>query len=282
MTAFRHAPYADAIRPFSIGLKPIAPAGWLPRDAIWAEQITEKRRLLAVSREAVVRSREDTLAARREVLALVRGASDVVCDATPDPDPLVEAALLVPDDLVIMRRAADGWRLVAACLCFPSTWSLAEKFDRPMDAIHADVPGYAGAMAERVARIFDHLPAGEIVERFNWSIYPDSVLHHPEPRSGPRPWSRLASAEAVAAAAFVRIERQTLRRLPDSGDILFTIRVQVDPFAALAGHPDSRRLAAGLIAQLEGLDAAQLAYKNLAAERATLIGALRRWAEPAG
>jgi hypothetical protein len=174
-----------------------------------------------------------------------------------------------------MRREPDGWRLVAACLCFPSTWSLAQKFDTPMDAIHAEVPGYPGQMAARVARIFDHLPADQIVERFNWSIYPDDRLHHPEPRSGPRPWRALGSPAAVAAQAFIRVERQTLRRLPMSGDLLFTIRVLVDPLAALAAHPDGAVLAGSLEAGLRSLDPAQLAYKNLAEDRDALIGALQ-------
>ena len=36
---------------------------------------------------------------------------------------------------------------------------------------------------------------------------------------------------------YLRHKRQTLRRLPASGDILFTIRIYVQPLAALAGQP---------------------------------------------
>ena len=44
--------------------------------------------------------------------------------------------------------------------------------------------------------------------------------------------SRFGDVEA-AARAFIRVERQTLRKLPVTGDILFTIRIHLDPMAAL-------------------------------------------------
>ena len=55
-----------------------------------------------------------------------------------------------------------------------------------------------------------------------------------------------AAARAIAARRrpdgsgrgfFVRCERQTLRRLPDTAGVLFTIRIHLSPLGALAGHP---------------------------------------------
>jgi hypothetical protein len=45
--------------------------------------------------------------------------------------PLKAAALLVQEDLILMRKGEDGWRLAAGSLCFPSSWTLTEKFGRP-------------------------------------------------------------------------------------------------------------------------------------------------------
>jgi len=267
----RHAPYAGARRPFSIGLAPIEAARWLDPDGQCAAELAEKTRLLAEHRGQVVLSSPDTVAAEREVLDLVAGFLGAV-PAPVDASPIVDAALLVQDDLCLMRRHADGWRLVAACLCFPSSWSLIAKANLPMAAIHAPVPGFAGTMAERVERIFDKLPEDTIVERFNWSIYDDGELFHPAPKARRRRFSEPGAD--IAATAFVRVERQTLRRLPVSGDILFTIRNHVDPLAAFGPHPNRATLARGLAAQLRGLDAAQLAYKNLAADRDKLATAL--------
>lgn len=278
----RHTPYDGRAQPFSIGLKPIDPKRWIEPDERRERELGEKAALLSARRDVVVREERETRAAQGELLDMIRqhlandhGLSEACHEATGDGEsgpPIVAAALLVQDDLVLMRKGADGWRLAAACLCFPSTWSLAEKFGQPMGAIHAAVPGYPGRFGALVDRIFDNLPDGQIVERFNWSIYGDDRLHHPESKSGPRPWQGLGGG--FVEHAFVRVERQTLRRLPASGDIAFTIKVGVDPIAAFRRHPEGARLARGLRDQLAELDAAQLAYKNMLADRDQMIEGL--------
>ena len=82
------------------------------------------------------------------------------------------------------------------------------------------------------------------------------------------------SSDAIVPSAFIRVERQTLRRLPNSGDILFTIRIYVDPLAALARHPEGRSLARSLRDQLVALDEPQAAYKALLAHRGRIVAAL--------
>jgi dimethylamine monooxygenase subunit A len=77
------------------------------------------------------------------------------------------------------------------------------------------------------------------------------------------------------ALARVRVEHQTLRRLPASGDILFTIRIHLDPLAALARRPDRAELASSFADQLEALTQEQAAYKGIAADRANLAAAIR-------
>ena len=79
-----------------------------------------------------------------------------------------------------MRRDDSGWRLAAGSLCFPSSWSLVEKFGRPLQEIHAPVPGFGPGTrpAELINRMFDGLQ-GQAVERFNWSIQADDALYQP-------------------------------------------------------------------------------------------------------
>jgi hypothetical protein len=85
--------------------------------------------------------------------------------------------------------------------------------------------------------------------------------------------SRFPEADA-AANAFIRVERQTLRRLPSSGDILFTIRIYLDPMRVLELHPERATLATSFAAQLAALDDAQVDYKGLSADRERLVAAL--------
>ena len=188
--------------------------------------------------------------------------------------PLELAARLVQDDLVLMRKQGDEHKLVAAALCFPSSWSLAEKFGKAMADIHGPVPGFGrgGRTAQMIERIFSNLKPDHPVERFNWSLYDTPELFYPE-RSHTKAG---LFDEAGNQNIWLRIERQTLRRLPVSGDILFTIKICLDPFATLQKHPDGPRLAASMQAQIEALDADQTDYKGLAEQRRGVIAELAR------
>ncbi|WP_417687104.1 heme-dependent oxidative N-demethylase family protein [Roseibium sp.] len=285
---FAHTPYDGSKQPFTVGLEPIGECSWLEPDEHFAAHLERKAELLASGQDTVFRAEPETAASQREVLELITAnlshyhrdvfdtesgalkfaACEKVGSGLPNAD-LIRAAMLVQEDLVLMRNADDGYRLAAACLCFPSSWSLAEKFGHSMHAIHEHVPGFNnGRMGAIVARIFDNLKVGQLVARFNWSVYDSPELHRPVGRT------LLADCGDEAdtlARLFVRVERQTLRRLPGSGDILFTIKIHHDPLKALLGHPHGSELAAGLRNQLLGLDPDQLAYKGLHAQRDMLV-----------
>ena len=194
--------------------------------------------------------------------------------------PLHAASLLVQEDLILMRRDESGWRLVAGSLCFPSSWSLQEKFGKPLHQIHQPVPGFGPGTrtAEIINRMFDGLQ-GQAVERYNWSIQANPALYHPLSnqqridRATSRP-SKFPNGD-VDAHAFIRVERQTLRKLPASRDVLFTIGIHLDPLKVLAAHPDRATLAASLAEQLKAMEEAQLAYKGLTADRDRLVERLK-------
>lgn len=291
MTAPRHTPYDGSAKLFEIGLKPLDIADWIDVDDRLPAYLDEKDRLLAGTPDDVFAAEPGTEAAQAEVLQLLvehlaarlpdiyrrRGDTIEVVPAghTIDlaaPPPLLAAARLVQDDLVLMRRGDTGWRLVAGCVCFPSSWQVREKFGRPVDQIHAPVPGFGPGTrpAELIARMFDNLPPSRLVIRWNWSLYGDDALPHPLPSPVPR-FGGGPSAEHV----FLRTERQTMRKLPVSGDILFAVRIGVDPLEALERHPDRARIGAALIAQLEALTPTQLEYKGMTADKDRLLTRLR-------
>ncbi|MCK0198387.1 DUF3445 domain-containing protein [Ancylobacter sp. 6x-1] len=295
----RHTPYDGSRKPFSIALAPLDLAEWFEPDPRLVPTLAERERLLADKRDVVFREEATSRPAQRETLDLVvayltqtspeiwrrEGDAIVIVPAgrsvrlDTDEPPLMTAARLVSDDLILMTPGPEGYRLTAAALCFPSAWSLAEKFGKSLDGIHAAVPGYPSKMARVMNRIFENLKVDQPVWRINWSIYPDNELHHPESKERPRDW--FGGADDVAPQAFVRVERQGLRRLPETGDILFNIRVHVDPFTAFRRHPDGTSLAAGLRDQILSLDPDQLAYKALTEHRDQVVAALDRIAQGA-
>ena len=180
-----HTPYDGTAKPFTIGLKPLDLALWLEVDGQYEAYLAEKRRLYAEIPDKVFVAEEGTQDAQHEVLHLVASHMrerfpTLVPNQSPlssngaslNAHPLYAASLLVQEDLVLMRRDEEGWRLVAASLCFPSSWSLTEKFGKPLQDIHTPVPGFGPGtrIADIIQRIFDKLQVAQPVERMNWSL----------------------------------------------------------------------------------------------------------------
>jgi hypothetical protein len=232
-----------------MGLARIDPRDWLVVDEHRDEQLALRARLLDERHDDVFIARPGTEAAGREVLALVGGAEG-------DDHPLETAGRLIQEDLCVLI----GGRLEAACVCFPSHWRLADKIGHGVAAIHDPVPRYADELATKVDGFIARLREGTIVARRNWTIHERADLYAPVSP----PFQGVAPDEQ-----WLRSERQTLRLLPATGTVLFTIKTQQ---AQLRDVPQDvrRRLAARLRAEPPDLDA----YKDLGSRLPALVAFL--------
>jgi hypothetical protein len=207
------------------------------------EQLDRKRALL-VSARSVVSVRLD----RPDVAAAEGEAATVAVASRPvDPPPpgawtaLERAALAVPDDLCLLVEREGHWRLDSGVVCFPSLWRLSDKIGRPLAEIHEPVPAYAEELATRVDRLVSRLRVDRPVWRRNWFVHHDPELHQPAPGPPPDP------APAAPEGLWLRSERQTLRRLPVTGAVLFTIRTQQVPLRVVADRPDVAAVMASVV-----------------------------------
>jgi hypothetical protein len=281
----RHTPWDGSQPLFRIGLAPLDLANWIQPDERLGAYLDEKERLLAQRPGDVFAAQGDTLVAQFEVWQVLTAhlakthpdiwqlegdavriaplGRSVALDARA---PLVSASQLVQEDLVLMRKGDDGWRIAAGCVCFPSSWRLKEKFGKPLASVHAPVPkfGPGSRNAAMIERIFDNLQPAQPVWRMNWSIYPDETLFHGDE-------AEEVKRSGALEETFLRTEFQTLRKLEGSGDILFTIHIGLDPASIIMRHPEQARLAAGLRDLILRLDEAELAYKGMTAIRAQLL-----------
>ena len=287
MTAPRFTPYDGSSAPFTIGLQQIDPGKWIETDADLGMYLAEKCRLLTEERDNVFQEIEGSRNAQSEALAFLvdhlashhadtyrrHAGTMAVLDQRVSLEspvaPLVTAGSLIADDLVILEKGDGGWRVTAGYVSFPSSWSLKEKAGKTMGEIHGPVPGFESGSRNDglINRMFDNIQPDRVVERFNWSIYPDGGLYWPAAKAV------MASRRFLAAGSFVRVERQTLRKLPSTGAMLFTIRVYHDPVSAVTGRPD---LAQQLSTSLMSLTPEQLAYKGMTDKRDELLGFLRQ------
>ncbi|MCU0831981.1 MAG: DUF3445 domain-containing protein [Rhizobiaceae bacterium] len=261
---------------FRIGVQPLDETHWLVVSNALEAYRAEKAHLMASLPNEVFAAEPDSWDAQAEALSQVAGFTQarlgfVIPPCPADEPPLQHAARFIEDDLVLMRNGATGWRLAAGSLCFPSSWRLREKFTLPLDQVHAPVPAFGTGTrnAAIISRMFDNLAPGQPVIRANWSIYPDDALHHPS--SEGEHVRRFDPSLPIIAQGFFRSERQTLLKLPQSGDILFTIRIGVEPLAETVKRGDGLALADVLSA----LTPEERAYKGMSEALEPLVAELR-------
>jgi len=263
-------PFMEARTARPPGLMPLVEGEMITHAPDFGAQMARREALIASVPLVVNALMPEAEAAARELLGLVAAEALTLPDfaregeiwqrpdggrAEVDPArPLLSLGRMVAEDFCLLMpdREAGEYRLVGAILCFPSRWSLAEKMGRPLTAIHAPVPGYAEALAPRVNRVFEALRPGRGLWRANWLIHASPELHLPMGLS-----DKLVAEADPADGIYLRTERQTLIRLPETGAVAFGIKTSTCPLEALDG-----REAAALGHALAMLDPAEIAYRS--------------------
>lgn len=216
------------------GIQPVPAGEWLLRDEVFDQQMAYRDHLLVTRRRQVFQATSVSLNAQKELLDTILheigGKTKRPDGVTIDLDadfPIICAARFVQEDLLILENDV----LSAAVLCFPASWTLAEKFGRGMVAIHGVVDEYTDDMAKRVKRMFDAIRPEQPLWRANFMIYADAELHQPRLEADCRPREQ---------GRFVRVERQTLRRLPETKAVVFGIHTYVVPLENLTDEERSQ------------------------------------------
>jgi dimethylamine monooxygenase subunit A len=281
-----------------MGLMPLPTAEWIECDSNLVQDLAAKRNLLETRHAEVFAALPEAEAPAAELLCLLvdhlllhqgglfsHQGDQLFNAATGERWDLARSALhpldlagrLVQEDLCLMQRdgAGETYRLTGASLCSPARWRLADKIGRPLGAIHEGVPGYAEKLKRPVDRFFAALVPDRPVWRLNWGIVDD-----------PAPFQPIAIRAALAATVdtagerlWLRVERQTLRRLPETGAVVFTIRTHITPLDAAIASPGA---AADLAAALREMPEATRRYKHIAPILPALLGWLDRRAAARG
>jgi hypothetical protein len=197
----------------TMGLRPLDMATWLDPDPL-DPQLARKRALLESDRAQVFAALPGTEEQCREVATAV--ADWVGRDLPGEDHPLVEAAAMVRDDICVMAQREGRWLLVAAVVCFPSRWRLADKLGQDVMTIHDPVPRYRQTLEAPTTKAMD-VAAFKPRWRVNWTLLDDPELFAPV---GPRD-----AAHTVGPDSYLRVERQCL--VPVGGSVVFTIRTTV-------------------------------------------------------
>jgi len=180
----------------------------------------------------------------------------------PHLHPLEAAGRLTTEDLVMMverrGRLVVGGGVVAA----PNRWDLASKIGRTLSEVHEPVARLNEQLAGPIDGFFDRLRPERSWWRLGWGLLNTPELYLPlDGTAPPTPDVPGPGDPHASERLFLRVERETLRRFPHTGAVLFTIGTTVRPLSHLAGRPDDAcRLAEALnafpddVAAYKGVD----------------------------
>ena len=301
-------PFAEGNYSLALGLVPMAEETWLDIDEHYVAEMREKARRLREDYSAVFCALPGSERGQAEVLEMLlehltthypnffrisRGPTPRSGGDGVEPDahienlingetwrvgdfsaaPLDLAARLIQEDLCLMSPDGKGTYLLSAgSVCFPLRWELRDKFGLPMAGIHHAVPGYDEKLATSSDRYMVGLKAYKPSWRSNWSIVDAPDLYLKQRRFAQGQNSDI-TADNAGDKLWIRSERQSLRRLPHTGDILFTIRTYIRPLSVLEGLPSVAR---GLAQALDKVPAEMRGYKNQLPIRDALLAYLSR------
>jgi hypothetical protein len=217
------------------GILPLDPADWLSvdeahagqmalRDLLIVERPGEVHALLPEAAPAAAELYEEVLAALPALGYRIEGGTatrpDGVAVGLDPAAPLLTLGRLVQEDLCLMEAGEGGHVLTGAILCFPASWTLAEKIGKPLVPIHGPVPRYDEGVAARVQRLFDAIAPERPLWRMNYHPYASADLFHPRREDDPR-------LRPSGPAPVLRCERQCLLRLPRTRAVVFSIHTYV-------------------------------------------------------
>ncbi len=236
------APWMDALAARLPGLQPVRPGEWLERDDAFDAQMAYRDQLLREKRADVLAADPAPDQAEHDLL------SAVLAEISADPGyfrtdnivlrpdgvpvalgaerPLVTAARLAQEDFLLLQPVDGEYVLTSGVLCFPASWTLAQKYRRGMTRIHGPVDRYDASIGKRVDRVFAMLQPDQAVWRANLLCYNDPDLFQPRLEHERRPFDR-------SKPTWVRVERQTLRRLGATSAIVFSIHTWLVPLNRL-------------------------------------------------
>jgi hypothetical protein len=185
--------------------------------------------------------------------------------------PLELCARMVQEDLIVLRPPrSDGsdqskaYHMSAAAVCFSFT-GLDEKLGQPMEFIHAPVPGFESQLRKTMELFFaKFLKLEQPLWRNNWVVTPEAGGQIDNPNYGTEEADATRQlvgdtnnsgtvTDSTASSSsspppptpsdidrmFLKVEYQTIRRLPKSNYLLFTVKMMVDPFRELRKVPNA-------------------------------------------
>lgn len=271
-----YRPYRWAAADFQLGLRRIRPDTWILIGPEHAEMMRQKRARLEAYGSFYYGSLPDSLPAQRElrervtkhlvadhprsfersgsvISSLVTGQQlDLDDDA---PEPLLQLSYLIEEDFMLLDMLGGTPRITAASNAYSTSGRLVASVGHDVAWAHELVPRLTDKLGGRINQVIGSIHTASPCERFNWQLTPMATVFfpHDDPHA-----ANAAAMHAVVDTLrhdptragellWMRVERQTLSRLPDSNAVAFSLHTYSDPLSCLLSDVESIRAILALL-----------------------------------
>jgi dimethylamine monooxygenase subunit A len=292
-----YRPYRWAGVDFQLGLRPIKPNEWILIDADYARIMQEKRERLVAFPRFYYRTLPSSLAAQYELRKLVIAhlvtdypehfeqtesvikslSTGIQCDLRDHSiEPLLQLSNVIEEDFMLIEEIDGTPRITAASNAYSSSGRLVASVGRDVEWAHEPVPNLTYRLGPRINRVLDSIHAASPCERFNWLLTPMSAIFFPHDNPHAANATAMHSIrdslrqnpERAGELLWIRVERQTLSRLPESQAVAFSLHTYSDPLSSLQSDVESVR---AILALLRAYSEERWKYSEMDIVREPLI-----------
>ena len=302
-----YQPFRWASVDFTLGLRSTRLSEWIQFSPHHADNMRVKRKRLHDHTASYYRTLPESLEAQRELRdrvvahlatdhaerfslsgALLTSQPESLHWRLDDPgvEPLRQLSDIIEEDFMLLQEVDGAMRIVATSNAYSSSGRLASAVGQTVHWAHIPVPTLTDKLGGRIDRVLSSVHEDTPCERFNWQVTPMATLFFPHDN----PHQANANAmhairdalarepERMGELLFIRVERQTLSRLPDSRAVAFSLHTYSDPLASLGTDPAAAR---SMLRLLEGYAEDRWHYSEMDIVREPLLAWLRHVASAA-
>ncbi|KAF9501303.1 hypothetical protein BDN71DRAFT_1439647 [Pleurotus eryngii] len=252
----------------TMALKKMEPDWWIELESTYRERLAQRKALYAEHGKKVLNYLPGSESACTELMHMV---IQFICARYPnqfqfDPfsghfvnkildaevstkeiAPLVFLLEHVPEDFLLTAEDEKTglYHMRAGIACSAVGWNVDEKIGKPMHEIHRAVPDY-DKMKLSIDRFFSKMPADKPIQRGSWGLEVGQPLFC-QPDDPHFAFRNTQSASLRVEDIHLRVDWQTLRRLPQSKYIVFNFKALFTPITQFRTEPYIPRLVAKVI-----------------------------------
>ncbi|KAJ8093305.1 hypothetical protein AAF712_009782 [Marasmius tenuissimus] len=291
---------ARPYRPFrweyhqTMALAKLEPDWWLELESTYRERIAQRRELHNQHGPIIINALPGSELACAELMEMViqflcarypnqfhyNHRSGVflnqilgISTNTKTVDPLLFLNDNVPEDfLITMEDPKTGlYHMRAGVSCSALGWNIGMKIGKPMHEIHAPVPDYAEKMKFSMDRFFSKMSCDKPIQRGSWGLEDGQPLFHQDETT-----REVQRPDLKVEDIHLRVDWQTLRRLPRSRAIVFNFKALFTPMADFRHEPYIPRL---LLKVLKQGKPSIMQYKGSWHTEHVAVPTLEKWAK---